>query len=161
MKRAVIVLTAGLLAAVVAYCCVYSFSTASHRKLLASKAPELLWLKNQFHLSDAEFARISELHAAYLPQCRERCRRIEEQSDKLKSLLASVATMTPEIEGILVERAKMQAECQAEMLKHFFEVSRTMPPEQGRRYLAWVQEQTCLREHGMEAQHHANDEPRE
>ena len=35
------------------------------------------------------------------------------------------------------------------MLKHFFEVSRTMPPEQGRRYLTWVQEQTCLREQTM------------
>ncbi len=35
------------------------------------------------------------------------------------------------------------------MLKHFFEVSRAMSPEQGRRYLAWVQEQTCLREQMM------------
>jgi hypothetical protein len=36
--------------------------------------------------------------------------------------------------------------CQAEILKHFFEVSRTMPAGQGRRYLAWVQERTCLSE---------------
>lgn len=43
----------------------------------------------------------------------------------------------------------MRSECQAEMLKHFFEVSRAMPPEQGKRYLAWVQEQTCLRQQTM------------
>jgi hypothetical protein len=39
------------------------------------------------------------------------------------------------------------------MLKHFQEVSRAMPPEQGRRYLAWVQEQTVLRGQAMENRH--------
>jgi len=54
----------------------------------------------------------------------------------------------------------MRADCQAEMLKHFFEVSRTMPAEQGKRYLAWVQAQTCLHEQTMnhsqagESNHH-------
>jgi hypothetical protein len=33
------------------------------------------------------------------------------------------------------------------MLQHFFEVSRTMPPAQGARYLAWISEQTFLRSH--------------
>jgi len=96
------------------------------------------------------------LHGGYLPQCRERCRQIEDQNGKLKKLLATAAGVTPEIESVLRERARMRAECQAEMLKHFFEVSRTMPPEQGRRYLTWVQGQTCLREQDMEAQHHAS-----
>ena len=44
----------------------------------------------------------------------------------------------------MAERAKMRADCEAEMLEHFLEVSRTMPPEQGRRYLAWVEQQTFL-----------------
>jgi hypothetical protein len=35
------------------------------------------------------------------------------------------------------------------MLRHFYEVSRTMPPEQGRRYLAWVQERTFMCSEGM------------
>jgi hypothetical protein len=30
------------------------------------------------------------------------------------------------------------------MLQHFFEVSQTMPPEEGKRYLAWVEEKTFL-----------------
>jgi hypothetical protein len=42
------------------------------------------------------------------------------------------------------------------MLKHFFEVSRTMPPEQGKRYLAWVRENTCLR--GEQAMDHGTDD---
>jgi hypothetical protein len=39
------------------------------------------------------------------------------------------------------------------MLQHFYEVSRTMPPEQGRRYLAWVQERTILADSHEEMQH--------
>jgi hypothetical protein len=35
------------------------------------------------------------------------------------------------------------------MLKHVFEVSHTMPPKQGKRYLAWARENTCLREQTM------------
>jgi hypothetical protein len=35
------------------------------------------------------------------------------------------------------------------MLKHFLDVSRAMPPEQGRRYLSWILDQTLLPEHRM------------
>ena len=54
----------------------------------------------------------------------------------------------------------MRADCQAAMLNHFFAVSRTMPADQGKRYLAWVLTQTCLHENRMnhaeagEADHH-------
>jgi hypothetical protein len=30
------------------------------------------------------------------------------------------------------------------MLEEFYQVSRSMPPDQGKRYLAWVQGQTLL-----------------
>jgi hypothetical protein len=40
------------------------------------------------------------------------------------------------------------------MLKHFMEVSRGMPPEQGRRYLAWVEQRTLLSGQAMEQRHH-------
>lgn len=39
-------------------------------------------------------------------------------------------------------RAALRAQCQAEMLQHFHEVSQVMPPEQGRRYLAEMQRLT-------------------
>jgi hypothetical protein len=42
--------------------------------------------------------------------------------------------------GLLAERSKMRADCEAEMLQHFLGISRTMPPEQGRQYLAWVEQ---------------------
>ena len=52
--------------------------------------------------------------------------------------------MTPQIESLLNESAQLRAECQAKMLQHFYEVSRAMPPAQGKRYLAWVHQQTIL-----------------
>ena len=149
MRRGFLILGLGVMAAVAAYFCVYLVGTTAPRTLLQSRQPELVWLKQEFKLSDSEFERLSKLHEAYLPQCRERCRLIRQMNDRLGQLLATTSDLTPAIENALTERAKMRSECQAAMLKHFFEVSRTMPPEQGRRYLAWVQEQTCLREQMM------------
>jgi hypothetical protein len=149
VKRVIAILVSGLLVACAGYCGFYFLGTASHRSLLANKTPELLWLKKEFNLSDAEFTRVSRLHETYLPQCRERCRHIASLNEKLAQLVTSGTQMTPEIENLLAERGKMRADCQAEMLKHFFAVSRTMPPEQGKRYLLWVQSQTCLAERMM------------
>jgi hypothetical protein len=157
MKRGLLILALGLVGAVVAYCCVYLMGTAKPRAMMQSPQPELAWLKHEFNLGDAEFKRISELHAGYLPQCKERCLRIDELNNKLTEVLTSATQVTPEIEKLLNERAQMRATCQAEMLKHFFEVSRTMPPEQGKRYLAWARDNTCLREQAMDhgADNHA------
>ena len=157
MKRGLLILALGVVGAVVAFCCVYLMGTATPRALMQSAQPELAWLKHEFSLGDAEFKRITELHAGYLPQCKERCLRIDELNDKLSNALATATQVTPDIETVLKERAQIRATCQSEMLKHFFEVSRTMPPEQGKRYLAWARDNTCLREQAMDhgADNHA------
>lgn len=152
MKRAITILGFGLLAAVVAYCAVFYSSTASQRQLTTSSAPELSWLKTEFDLSDAEFDRISKLHVAYQPHCKEMCRRIDEQNATLRRLVAASGGMTPEVHSALAEAARLRLECQTAMLTHFCDVSRIMPPEQGKRYLNWVQEKTFLPAYGMSAQ---------
>ncbi len=143
------ILGLGVMAAVASYYCIYLAGTTAPRSWRQSQQPELLWLKQEFKLSDVEFVHVVQLHQAYLPQCRERCDRIKAMNGELEKLLANSSGVTPAVENALAERAKMRSECQTAMLKHFFEVSRTMPPEQGRRYLTWVQEQTCLREQMM------------
>ena len=153
MKKGAAILLLGLLLSTAAFSGFYYLGTAHCRAMMREPQPELAWLKQQFNLSDAEFARISQLHEAYLPKCRERCRRIEEQNAKLQQLLAQNTSVTPEIQNVLAERAKMRADCEAEMLQHFLDVSHTMPPGQGRRYLAWVQQQSSLRDYGMEQRH--------
>jgi len=150
MRRGILILALGLAGAALAYRFVYLSGTTTPRAMMRSAQPELAWLKHEFNLSDTEFARVSKLHAGYLPRCMERCRRIDALNTRLSDALATASQVTPEIEKLLNERAQIRALCQTEMLKHFFEVSRTMPPEQGRRYLAWVRENTCLREQPME-----------
>jgi len=154
MKRNLLILMLGLLMCVAAGFAVYRTCSASHRAMLREAAPELAWLKQEFGLSDAEFSRISELHAAYLPQCHQRCQIIATQNDRLRQLLATNAIVTPEIESLLAERARTRADCEAAMLKHFVEISRAMPPAQGKRYLAWVKQQTFAQGDGMEMRHH-------
>ncbi len=153
MKKGAIVLLLGLLLGTAGFSGFYYFGTASCRNMMREPQPELAWLKKEFKLSDAEFARISQLHAAYLPQCAKRCQRIEEQNRKLRQLFTQATNITPEIQALLAERARTRADCEAEMMKHFLEVSRTMPPEQGRRYLEWVEKQTFLHGQAMEERH--------
>jgi|SRR6266853_4337641 len=153
MKRSWFILVAGLIAAPVAYFTFYFLSISNYQSLERSPEPELAWLKREFHLGDAEFARICQMHQAYLSGCMERCHRIDVKNEELKRLLAAADGMTPEIEKTLTEAAQLRAECQKKMLEHFLAVSRTMPPEQGKRYLAWVQEKTILSDSHKTMQH--------
>ncbi len=153
MKRSWFILVAGLFAALAAYFTFYFLSIANYQSLERSPEPELAWLKREFHLGDTEFARICQMHQAYLSGCMERCRRIDLKNEELKRLLAAANGMTPEIEKTLAEAAQLRAECQKKMLEHFYAVSRTMPPEQGKRYLAWVQEKTILSDSHKTMQH--------
>jgi len=157
MKKGGLILLVGLLLGAAAFAGFYYLGTAPCRSMMQEPQPELAWLKKEFNLSDADFARVTAMHEAYLPQCSERCQVIGEQNAKLRELLAKDSTVTPEVENLLAERAKTRALCEGEMLKHFQEVSRAMPPEQGRRYLVWVREQTVLRAQAMESRHKMDD----
>jgi hypothetical protein len=144
MNRSLLILLAGLAVAVLGYCGIYYAGTAKYCCVKPGQTPELAWLKQEFHLSDAEFTRISQMHEQYLAGCTERCHQIDMRNQGLAQLLAATNNITPEIEKALAESALLRAECQKKMLQHFYEVSRTMPPEQGKRYLAWVQSKTVL-----------------
>jgi len=153
MKRPALILFAGLALAALAYCGIYYTGTANCCRMERGQTPELAWLKQEFHLSDAEFARVSEMHEEYLAGCAERCHRIDLKNQALAQLLAATNHITPEIEKALAESALLRAECQSKMLQHFYDVSRTMPPEQGQRYLAWVQSKTVLSDSHSQMRH--------
>jgi Heavy-metal resistance len=154
MKKSGVILLLGLAFALAAYCGGYFASTAKPRAMLHSDAPELAWLKEEFNLSDAEFKRISDLHDAYLPGCMERCQRIEAKNKELKAIVAQSGAMTPEVERKLAEAAAIRLECEKAMLSHFLAVSKAMPPEQGKRYLSWIEQQTFMGEERMASHHH-------
>lgn len=156
MKIGIWVLLAGVLLGAAGFTGVYYLGTSSCRELMSADQPELAWLRKEFKLSETEFARMSDLHAAYLPRCAARCSQIEQQNRKLEQLFGASPPAMAEIRNALLERARMRANCEAEMMEHFIQVSQQMPAEQGKRYLAWIGKQTFLRGQAMEDRHRTN-----
>jgi hypothetical protein len=118
MRRSGLILLAGIILAIAAYCGLYRIGTAKQREVLQSSVPELAWLKKEFSLGDEEFDRISRLHAAYRPHCAEMCRRIDATNADLRELLSSANAAPSEIERKLEEASQIRLECQKAMLKH-------------------------------------------
>ncbi|HZF01815.1 MAG TPA: periplasmic heavy metal sensor [Methylomirabilota bacterium] len=119
------------------------FSATTH-SLEKNSKPELAWLKEQYQLNDEQYARVCELYAAYHPKCLEMCREIDAENARLKILLASTNVVTPEIKQALADTSQLRNKCQANMLNHFYQVSQVMPPDEGKRYLAWMQKETLI-----------------
>jgi len=117
----------------------------------ANPADDLSWLREEFHLSDAEMTRIRKLHEGYQPQCAEMCAKIAAKKRELESVLGRGTNLTAEAQTNLAELAGLRAQCQAQMLRHFATVSQAMPPEQGRRYLAEMQKLTLGTHEQMES----------
>lgn len=144
MRRPITILFLGIAVAVAAYCSLYLGRTTTARAIRTSDTPGLAWLKTEFGLNDAEIARIRVLHEAYLPQCAEMCAKIATANKDLESLVTQTNEVTPEISAKLAEIGQLRQECQTQMLAHFYEVSKSMPTDQGRRYLAEMQQLTSL-----------------
>ncbi|HWD18302.1 MAG TPA: hypothetical protein VHB20_03410 [Verrucomicrobiae bacterium] len=142
MKRALLILLLGAALAAAGYTGVFWAATAPARAEMCSPAPELAWLKAEFKIDDTQFARISQLHEGYLPQCQERCREIASKNAALSARIAQTGAVTADIEKGMTEVAMLKADCQKETLRHFMAVARLMPPAQGQRYLQWVLGQT-------------------
>lgn len=129
------ILVAGLILAVLASAAYVGAMRLCARQI---NADDLSWLKREFHLSDSEMSRIRQLHEGYMPKCREMCARIAARQAEVASFLANGDSP----EAKLVELGTLRAQCQAQMLRHFEEVSRAMPREQGKRYLSEMERLT-------------------
>jgi hypothetical protein len=70
------------------------------------------------------------------------CAKIAAKKSELETALNGSTNVNPAAQQTLAELAALRAQCQAQMLQHFIEVSQTMQPEQGRRYLAEMQRLT-------------------
>jgi hypothetical protein len=142
MRRSLLI----LLAIGLASAAIVRLTSAIARHLCAQQlvppGDDLAWFRREFRLSDSELARIRQLHEGYLPRCRDMCERIAARKQDLQAALAAGNSVTPEAEQKLAEVGALRAQCQAQMLRHFHEVSQAMPPEQGRRYLTEMQRLT-------------------
>mgnify|MGYP001605942678 CR=1 FL=1 len=142
MNRSLVILLSALILGAAIFAGAYFAAQRATVMCCVNPADDLSWLRTEFHLSDAEMARIRELHAGYLPQCASLCAQIAAKKNELEMLLDGGTNITAEAQAKLNEIAALRAQCQAQMLRHFAAVSQAMPPEQGRRYLAEMQRLT-------------------
>ena len=136
MNRSLVILLGALALGAAIFGGSYFISHRTTERCCTDPTDELSWLRTEFHLGDAEMARIRQLHEGYLPQCADMCAKIAAQKRELNSVLAGSTNITAEAQAKLKEIAELRAQCQAQMLQHFATVSQAMPPEQGQRYLA-------------------------
>jgi hypothetical protein len=160
MKRTWIIISGGLFVAVAAYACVFLAGTSTQRAVARSNKPALAWMQQEYQLTDTQFARLCEVHDSYRPKCQAMCRMIDEKNAKLQELLSSTRVVTPEVKQALAEAAQIRAECQANMLEHFYAVAQTMPPQQSQRYLAWVKQETLAPRQMMPGESRTSSSPR-
>ena len=116
----------------------------SQRVCMACEAPpdHLAWLQKEFHLNAAAMARIQKLHENYLTQCNAMCRMVAAKKQEVAAALNNATNVNPVAERKLAELAACRAQCQSRMLQYFVDVSQVMPPAEGRRYLAEMQNAT-------------------
>jgi hypothetical protein len=148
MNRSLVILLGALVVCAALLGGSYAVSRRVCERCMAKSVSDLDWLQQEFHLSDAELARIQKLHEGYLPKCADMCAKIAAKKSELEMALNGSTNLNPAARQKLAELAALRAQCQAQMLQHFTEVSRTMPPELGRRYLAEMQRLTL----GLHAQ---------
>ena len=135
MIKGAIALLVTVVASVIAYCVYFICATHPVHAMMKQPEPEMEWLRREFALSDAEFARIQTLHAAYRPTCDEMCRKIMEANTRLEQAIESNTAMNPEVDEAMRMAAQVQQECRHAMLTHIYAVGAEMNPASARRYL--------------------------
>jgi len=148
VKKPLLRLVALIALAVVAGAGVYFWKTAPMRSMLCCDQPELAWLQHEFKVSDKDMDRVTQLHKAYLAQCEALCAQIEATNSLVRQQLEKDGAVTPAVEKLLSDAAQLRVQCQKNMLGYFAEVSKSMPPEEGKRYLAWMEERIFTMSHG-------------
>lgn len=150
MKKSIVVLVLALAIGILSY--FLSFTCFS---IKATPWDEVSWLKQEFNLTDGQYAEVKRLHEAFMPVCETHCSEYMKAKTTLAKLLKDSTTMTPEVENALNAVQQIEAECQRAFLKHGYEVAAVMSPEQGARYLRMIKEQinTSMPE-AMAHQHH-------
>src|SRR5260221_2188128 len=128
-------LMGALAAGVISVCGINFLATRDLGRMAKAPNGELEWLRREFHLSDAQFAKIAPLHSAYTPVCDEMCRRIMEANSKLDRLVSEKREVTPELEAAIREAGSVQEDCHKQMLAQIYRVSAQMNPADGQNYL--------------------------
>jgi hypothetical protein len=140
MHRSLVILLGALALAAAVFA--GSYFVSQRACVLMRSADDLSWLRDEFHLGDAEMARVRQLHEGYMPQCAKMCALIAAKETEVQTALGTGTNVTAAAQQKLTELGELRAQCQAQMIQHFIAVSQAMPPEEGPRYLAEMKKLT-------------------
>jgi hypothetical protein len=132
MKKLLLV----LVLAVAAACGTYVFHYRQNAAVQDENEEQ--WLKREFALSDAQWATVERLERDYRPICDGHCADYMKAHSQLEALVAKSAAWQPQMGQAMESLYRTQMECQRDMLKHAYEVSAVMAPNQARRYLVMI-----------------------
>ena len=88
MNRSLVILLGALVLGVALFA--GAFFAGQHACRMTRSTDDLSWLRDEFHLGDAEMARIQKLHEGYLPKCAEMCAKIAAKKTELETDRKSV-----------------------------------------------------------------------
>jgi hypothetical protein len=125
-----------LAAAATGFIC-FRLSSDPRLHAAATRGDAMLWLRTDFHLTDAQFAAIRRLHDAYAGTCEEHCRMIQEAT-RARDAVASAHGDAAALAAANRQLQDLRLVCETAITRHVRQVATLMPPEDGRRYLALV-----------------------
>jgi len=134
-----LIATLGLIGAIAAATCLlaFHFSGDPAVKAAVAKRDTMEWLRTEFHLTDAQFAKIKQLHDSYSIVCEQHCREVKQAvgaRDRLKPASAdsvAIAAANRRVE-------EMRQICETAIAAHVRQCAAEMSPESAQRYLALV-----------------------
>ena len=131
--------TVALIAVIAAAACVVSYHVVGDPavKAAVAKRDALEWLRADFHLTDAQFARIKHLHTEYARVCEEHCRAIQEASRALNQLKATSHDRST-VAAAEIRAKELRMVCETAIVAHVRQCAEEMSPEAGQRYLALI-----------------------
>lgn len=95
----------------------------------------LRWLKDEYHLDDATFERVSTLHRDYFMKCTKMCRQLDAADRPLLWRARHRNRQPGSIDDQLSKEQALCGDCEKAATDHLNQVAALMPPEQGKRFL--------------------------
>ena len=138
MKKPLVILIVAVIAGFAAFGITRKHCAASNDHALLDELPELAWLHKELALTDDQFAKVGELHAAYRPVCVEMCRRIDESRARLEAVALEKRTTDAGLRQAIADYERVRGECKMKMLEHLYQTAALMNSEQAGRYLKAV-----------------------
>lgn len=135
-----LIATITVIVAVAAATCAFAFHWACNPQVAAAvaKRDALEWLRTDFQLTDAQFARIKQLHESYSSVCDQHCQEIMAAAtarERIKSDkpgdFSALAAANKQVEDL-------RHLCETAIATHVRQCAAEMSPEAGQRYLALV-----------------------